>query len=104
MLKVRDVTISESYRGSGFACVVDFQIGPQSYNNVKVELLPEMAREVVELAIAKATGMLAADIGEIRIAGEPLPSVEADPAFVEVAPAQGCSPRNRRSAARRVGR
>jgi hypothetical protein len=96
MLTVKDVTLDNGRYGEGFTCAVSFQIGSQSYNTVKIELLPDATRSVVELAISEAKAMLAAEASDIRIKGEAEPSAEPVlPAFLtedDIAPRYPVSP------------
>jgi hypothetical protein len=89
MLSVNNVTIDGNNRYGGaptFGVNVEFRVGDKSYNTVALKLTPEDAREIVELAIAKATAMLQVQPSEIRIEGEPLPLIDEalDPEFAEV--------------------
>lgn len=97
MLKVKDIKLAPEAYGSAYECVITFQVGDHAYNTVKAKLTPEATREVVELAVGKATAMLVVTASEIAIAGEPIPLIDApteelDPEFAEVEPAPFAPP------------
>ena len=68
MMKVQSVSISNI--GGPHKCEVTFQIGPQSYNRVVIELDAIATRAVVELAITKAVAQLEITPSDVVIAGE----------------------------------
>jgi hypothetical protein len=94
VLTFKEISLKEFYpdfgRGSkpGYSCTVDLQHGERSYDVVKVELPPEMVREIVAFAVSKAVECLTFDPASINVeglAGEP-PHIETPepPEFAEV--------------------
>lgn len=98
MLKVKQIDLGTERYGDGYECTVTFQAGEHIYNTVKAKLTPEATREVVELAISRATSMLTVETADVQIAGEfkPIPLIDEAPApeFAEVdeAPAPVLTP------------
>jgi len=94
MLTFKEINLKEFYpsfgRGSkpGYTCSVHLQHGEHSYDVVKVELPPEMVREVVAFAVSKAMECLTFDTASINVeglAGEPRPlETPEPPEFAEV--------------------
>lgn len=84
MLKVKSVTLGPVKYGTDVETVITFQVGPQAYNTMTITLSHEATRELVNLAIAKATAQFTIASDGITVAGEPLPMVEEAPEFAEV--------------------
>lgn len=95
MLKVKDIVLVDTY-GKGFACTVKFQIGDLSYNTVAVPLPPDAVREIVSLAVERATVMLAVLPDDIRVEGDIPPLADltaaADGAFAPAPTAEALNP------------
>ena len=82
MLKVKSVTIENhsGYLGKNvFTVAVTFQVGDRSYNEVTVDLPGDTVREIVGLAVTRATDAMTTNIPIIEVAN--------DPDFAEVEPA-----------------
>lgn len=88
MLTVKDINLTTERYGDGYECVVNFQVGDQIYNTVKVKLPPAATREIVDLTIKRATETVAVVGSTVPVAGEALPLIEPDlpedPDFAEV--------------------
>lgn len=86
MLKVKDIKLAPEKYGTAYECVVTFQVGDQSYSTVTTKLTPEATREIVDLAVARASAMLVVTASDIAVAGEPLPTIDEEPEFAEAEP------------------
>lgn len=97
MLTLKNVSIAakNAYDATPtFGVTVQFQVGERAYSTVDLQLLPDAAREVVELAVSKAIAMLTVESSAIRIEGEPViiaPIAEPEPP--EFAEVEECAPR-----------
>ncbi|NIJ18459.1 hypothetical protein FHS95_000128 [Sphingomonas naasensis] len=96
MLKVRQIDLGTERYGDGYECTVTFQVGDHVYNTVKVKLIPEATREIVDNIVEHAVEMLKITTDSVPVAGEQviLPLIDESPApeFAEVDEPTGLGP------------
>jgi len=88
MLKFKEINFKQFYPSigtgmkPGYTCQVELQIGPNSWDSIKIDLAPDEVREIVALAVDKAMARLTLDPSSINVdgvAGQPLEEVDEAP-------------------------